>query len=213
MKVNLGFTNAIPLNFTSKEVAAKEKGDAIHELAALKTEVGNLRQTVFQLLKSCDSSKQVTGQPEDNSIYEKDPDFKRRERVAIILKRHFAQMDIAAGLYEYDWFNYSLELMGKFYLDTRKGDEFHLPPHLLDCVCNDVIRVDDDPDSETNPNYKGYRLNMGVWSWGRRNKLLNYLINNAHEQSEEEWRTLDKKDYALTGTLSLGDSGSKLGSV
>lgn len=212
MKVNEGLATVIPLNslkVSSKEKDAKEQASMMQELVILQEDVGNLRQTVLQLLKLRSSSDQIT----THSPSGDETDLQRRERVARLLKKHFTMMEIALGIYEYDWFNFSLGMMGAFNSDTREGKEFVLPPHILDGIRNDVIRVDNDPNSTTNPGYNGYRTSMGVWSWGRRNKLLNYLMNKAHEHSGEEWRTLDKQDYALTGTLSLGDSASKIGSV
>lgn len=223
MKVNTGIANAISSNslkVSLKEKDAKEQASFMQELAILEEDVRSLRHTVLQLFKLRSSSEDVVplkGNTADQNITDtpsnEETDLQRRERVARVLKKHFTMMDIAAGIYEYDWFNFSLGLMGPFYSDKRAGKEFVLPPHTLDGIRNDIIRVDNDPNDKTNPNYEGHRLDMGVWSWGRRNKLLNYLMNNAYEHNNEEWRTIEKQDYALSGTLSLGEWGSRLGSV
>lgn len=57
------------------------------------------------------------------------------------------------------------------------------------------------------------RLIIGPWYMGRFNKYTNYVKNKVYEANNEEWRTMDKQDYALTATLSLGDNISKTENV
>lgn len=224
MKINEGVPTAIPLKqlkISSMGATDKETDCIKQELSLLQEDVRSLRQDVLQLLQLRGYySKAYSGEDSAtagnlvlNSPHNDKTESQNRVRVAKILKKHFAMMDIAAGINEYDWFNFNLGMMSAFNSDNREGQEFILPPHILDGIQNDIIRVDDDPNSETNPNYKGYRTVMGVWSWGRRNKYLNYLMNGMRDKNDETWRTLDKQDYTLTGALSIGDPGSKFGSL